>query len=296
MNRGWAERPWIRRIESRLRTSLVWRIMVATVEIRVYDRALTIAGKAFIALVPLMIVVATVVSNSDAQAVADFLISRFSLTGASADAVRSLFGRPPSVSGGLTLLSVLTVLVSASSFARSVQRTYEVAWELPARGIRRTLDGIQGALLLLAALVALAYVASLADELPGGLIVSLVVQTCVAVPGWWLGTRLLLSRRVAWRLLLPGAVISALAQVLVSAAGAVYVPHLIERNANRYGVIGVAIALISWLVVLSLLVVASAVVGAQLGAALARRNEAQTEAEPPEPAEDQQDPQPSVDD
>jgi hypothetical protein len=37
-------------------------------------------------------------------------------------------------------------------------------------------------------------------------------------------------------------------------------------------VIGVAIAIISWLVILSLMVVASAVVGAQLGAALAQRD------------------------
>jgi membrane protein len=272
MTRRWREHPRVRQVERWVQRSLLWRIVVAIIEIRLYDRALTIAGQAFIALVPLMIVLATLLSSSDAAAVGDWLIRRFSLTGSAADAMQSLFERPPSSSGGLTVISVVTVLVSASSFARSIQRTYEVAWNLPARGLRRTVDGIQGAGMLLMALALLAYLASLAADLPGGIFVTLVAQTAAALPAWWLASRLLLHRRVSWRLLFPGALVSALAQVIVSAFGAAYVPHLIERNADRYGVIGVAIALISWLVILSLLVVASAVVGAQLGAALADRD------------------------
>lgn len=265
----WLEHPRARPVVRWVQRSILWRIVVAIIEIRLYDRALTIAGQAFIALVPLMIVLATLLSGSGAAAVGEWLIRRFALTGSSADAVRSLFERPPTTSGGLTVLSVITVLVSASSFARSVQRTYEVAWKLPARGLRRTVNGIQGAGMLLVALSLLAYLASLAKDLPGGIVVTLVAQAAAALPAWWLASRLLLGRRVSWRLLFPGALISAIAQVIVSAFGAAYVPHLIERNAERYGVIGVAIALISWLVILSLLIVASAVVGAQLGAALA---------------------------
>ncbi|MGW1347535.1 YhjD/YihY/BrkB family envelope integrity protein [Kribbella sp. NPDC002412] len=273
MKQRWVEHPRVQQGRTWVQGSIVWRIVIAALQIRLYDQALTLAGKAFIALVPLLIVIATFLSASDAEAVANWMIRRFGVTGTTADAVRSLFSRPPSSSGGLTILSVLTVLVSASSFARSIQRTYEMAWDLPARGLRRTVNGLQGALLLLLTLMVLASIASLADDLPGGVIVSLVAQTCAAVPGWWLAAWLLLSRRVAWRLLLPGAVVSALAQTIVSAAGATYVPHLIERNTERYGVIGVAIAIISWLVVLAVVVVTSAVVGAQLGAALAQHDQ-----------------------
>jgi membrane protein len=272
MKRQWAEHPQVRRVVRWVQKSLLGRIVVASLEIRLYDRALTLAGQAFIALVPLLILVATLLSGSGAVALGDWLVNRFALADASADAVHSLFVRPPSASGGLTILSVLTVLVSASSFARSVQRTYEIAWQLPARGLRRAINGIQGACLLIIVLAALAYLAGLADRLPGGLIVTVVAQACVALPGWWLASWLLLTRRVAWRLVLPGAVVSAFGQVLVGAAEARYVPHLIERNAERYGVIGVAIALISWLVVIALLIVVSAVVGAELGAALAEHD------------------------
>jgi membrane protein len=269
MKHRWAHHPLVRR----LRNSLVGRILAALFEIRVYDRALMVAGLAFIALVPLLIVVATLLSRSDSMLIGNWLIAKFALTGASAEAVRSLFARPPEASGGLTILSVLTVLVSASSFARSIQRIYELAWELPARGIRRTLAGIEGTFVLVLVLVLLAYLSSLVGDLPGGRVVNVLVQLCVAIPAWLLFTYLLLNHRVAWRLLLPGAAVSAVGQVLTSSAGSVYVPHLIERNTDRYGVIGVAIALISWLVVLSLLIVASAVVGAQLGAALAVRDD-----------------------
>jgi membrane protein len=266
MKRHWAE------LVRRLQTSLVWRIVVAALEIRLYDRALTIAGQAFIALVPLLIVLASLFGSADSQAISNRLIEQFALSGASADAVRLLFVRPPDATGGLTILSWITLLVSASSFARSIQRTYETAWQLPARGFRRTVDGIQGACVLLVVLFVLALLSSLASRLPGGSVTALIAQAATAVPAWWLATRLLLNRRVAWRLLLPGAVVSAIAQVAVSSVGSTYVPYLIERNTERYGVIGVAIALISWLVVLALLVVVSAVVGAQLGAALAARD------------------------
>ncbi|MGW7680538.1 YhjD/YihY/BrkB family envelope integrity protein [Kribbella sp. NPDC054772] len=289
MKRQWAEHHLVRRTVQWAEQTVIGRTVAAALEIRVYDRALTLAGKAFVALVPLLIVLATLLSGSGALALADFIVTKFGLTGASADAVKSLFARPPSTGGGLTILSVITVLVSASSFARSMQRTYEIAWHLPARGVRGTLHGIQGAILVLGLLTAVAYLASLADKLPGGVIVTLVAETCVAFPGWWLASWLMLTRRITWRLLLPGAIASALGQVLVGQAGAYYVPRLINQNAERYGVIGVAIALITWLVILALLIVASAVIGAEFGATLAQRDEARKAATPTDTDDDDDD-------
>jgi membrane protein len=261
----------------RARNSFVGRIVMALLEVRLYERALTLAGQAFIALVPLLIVLATLLSSSDSEAVGDWLIDRFELTGPSAEAVQSLFGRPPSASGSLTIIGMITLLISASSFARAVQRTYEVAWNLPARAPRRVLNGVGGVLVLLALLPLLSLLGGLVNGV-GGRVLALIVQLCLAVPAWWLLARLLLSHRVAWHLLLPGALVSAIGQVMISWAGSIYVPLLIERNTGRYGVIGVAIALISWLVVMAFLIVAMAVIGAQLGAALAAHEETRREA------------------
>jgi membrane protein len=271
----WLNHPLVERAKN----SFLGRIVLALLEIRLYERALTLAGQAFIALVPLLIVLATLVSSSDSEAVGQWLIDRFDLTGASAEAVRSLFGRPPSASGSLTIIGMVTLLVSASSFARAVQRTYEVAWNLPAQAHKRVLHGIGGVLVLLALLPLLALLGGIVNSI-GGRVLALIVQFCLSVPAWWLLSRLLLSARVAWHLLLPGAVASAVGQVLISWGGSIYVPLLIERNTHRYGVIGVAIALISWLVVMAFLIVAAAVIGAQLGVALAAHEATQREDAP----------------
>ena len=261
----WSSHPWVQR----LRASLVGRILTALFEIGVKDRALTLAGQAFLALIPLLIVLASAANASDPLAVGDWLIGRFALTGPTAEAVRSLFTRPPGATGGIGVISIVVLLFSVSSFARSMQRAYELAWDLPPRAARRTASGLVGALALIAALGGLAYLSVLAKGLPGGRLTSVLTQVLLAVPAWWLASYLLLSGRVRWRSLLPGAVVSAVAQVLVSWAGSIWVPYLLRRDAGRYGVIGVAIALISWLVVLSFLVVASAVVGAQIGPVIA---------------------------
>ena len=74
---------------------------------------------------------------SDGKSFADTLIDRFDLTGSTADAVRQTFGGG---TGGasLTTLGVLIVIFSSLSFTRAVQRTFELTWDLPKRGMRST--------------------------------------------------------------------------------------------------------------------------------------------------------------
>jgi uncharacterized BrkB/YihY/UPF0761 family membrane protein len=94
-----------------------------------------------------------------------------------------------------------------------------------------------------------------------------VFRAGLAVGLWLLLQHLLLGARVRWRLLLPGAIAAAVGQQALSLFSAVWMPNLIERNADRYGVIGVTFALLSWLTVLGIMLVAAAVLGAELGGA-----------------------------
>lgn len=260
------------RLWGEAQNSLLGRIVQALLQVNLRDRALTLAGQAFIALVPLLIVVAMLVGSSGGKAVADWFVSRFGLTGAAADAVTALFARPPSAVGSVGILGFLLLLWSVLSFARSVQRTYELAWGLPAAGQRGAVRGVTGAFVLLVSLGGVAYVSSLVADAVGRSLVYLL-QIPLAVPGWWLASRLLLNRRISWSELLPGAVVSATAMALAALAGSIWVPILVERDIGRYGVIGAATALITWLTALSLVVVASAVVGAQVAPYLSRRDQ-----------------------
>jgi membrane protein len=72
---------------------------------------------------------------------------------------------------------------------------------------------------------------------------------------------LLLGER-DWRRLAPGAAVSGVLGALFGVASAIYVPIAMTWSADRYGLIGIAFALQSWLLVLAFLVVAGAVVGA----------------------------------
>jgi membrane protein len=64
--------------------------------------------------------------------------------------------------------------------------------------------------------------------------------------------------------LIPGAIAAAAGQVVVSAYSALWMPRVVASDAARYGLIGVTFALISWLIVISLAVVAGAVLAAEL--------------------------------
>ena len=231
------------------------------------DRILMLAGQAFIAVIPLLIVAATVSGAGGGSSVGGYLVGRFDLDGSAETSVRILFERPPDATGGTTLVSLLVLLWTTNSFARSLQRTFAAAWGLSPSGPRGTLHRTGGPLVLVAVLFGVSWVGVAADESLAVRAVGVVLQLGAIVGGWALASHLLLSRRVPVRLLMPGAVASAVVQLLVGRGTAIWMPGLITRNADGYGVIGAALALVSWLIVVAASIVASAVLGRVLAPA-----------------------------
>jgi membrane protein len=92
-----------------------------------------------------------------------------------------------------------------------------------------------------------------------------VLGNVVIGTAFWTWTpSILLGRRADWRRLLPAGLITAL---LFAAAGiwvAVFVPDQIASYTHRYGLVGVALALVSYLAVLGLMVVTGIVMGAAI--------------------------------
>lgn len=265
MTTRWRQHPVVRRLEATYEELLdtpLGHLALALREVRLRDRALTLAGQAFIALVPLLLVLAGWIGSAGGEGLAATLVDRFRLTGEAADAAALLFSRPPDPASGTSVVSLLILLVSVNSFGRALQRTFEAAWRLPSTGSGRAVRGGWGLLVLLSTMALGVAVPAVIMRLPGGWLLAVPAQLLVAIPAWWLLTRLLLNLRVGWAATLPGAVLGAVTQVLTGWAGAIWVPLLIERDAARYGVIGVAIALISWLVVIAFVAVASVVTGA----------------------------------
>jgi membrane protein len=228
------------------------------------DRGLAIAGQAFLAVIPFLVVVAAFTASDGATAAGDKLVSRFHLSGGAADSVRQLFQRQPGEHSPITGVGLLILALSLLSFSRALQRTWELAWQLPPKSWRGSLGGVAAVALLFLEILLLAVLAGLLHPGVLGSVLLYPVRAAIAVP-FLLGLQyLLLNRRVPARNLVPGAIVLAAGQALVSVGSKVWMPHLVSHNAERYGTIGVTLALLSWLIILSVVLVAGVATSAEL--------------------------------
>jgi membrane protein len=228
------------------------------IEVQGVDRAMALAAQAFSALIPLLIVVTALVPRDDERDFADGVIEEFDLTGSAAQSLRQAFSSTASVQEGISLLGIALTIFSALAFSRGLQRLYEGAYRLPSRGVRGTRSGIAW-LALLAVYTGLRPLAAGLFEtgLPQ-LVVSVVLATLV----WTATPYVLLGRRLALRTLLPGALLASTGLVALVIASVIWLPESIASSAEQFGLIGVGFALLSWLVVAGVVLVAAATGGA----------------------------------
>lgn len=221
------------------------------------DRALAIGAQAFGALFPLLILYATVVPGKSGG-FSDAIVDEFDLKGSAAATVRQLFGTGDDVTGDATSIGALILVFSALSFTRALQRLYESAWGFKPRGYRATGWGLLWLGCFSAYFSLLPPLTRAIDVPVWNLAVSLVLGA-----GLWLATPyLLLSRRAPWRRLIYGALLTAAGMTASSLAAAVYMPAMIESYSGEFGTIGVAFALLSWLIAIAMVLMVTATGGA----------------------------------
>ncbi|UGQ12611.1 YihY/virulence factor BrkB family protein [Yinghuangia sp. ASG 101] len=261
-----AAKPWRTRavrLYTALKGGFVGRCTARAFEIQITDRMLALAAQAFLALLPLVIVVAAAAPDSVTDGLVDVLRKHVGLSGGSTTQNIEVIAEATD-EAGVTVVGSLLVLLAATSFSRALQRVYERAWRLPPGGLRsawRPLAWIIGVLVYFVVL-ALTFKVSLGG-VPWTLTRSLITAAGSLVLWSWTPF-VLLSGRVRWRALWPTALATSCGTVLLGAFSAEYVPHLLTTNERRYGTLGVAFAIESWLVVLFAVVVAATVVGTVL--------------------------------
>jgi membrane protein len=235
--------------------------LIRIVELRPFDRALALASRAFVALLPLAIVSTSLSPAARDGGFAQGLIDRFQLSGDGARLVRQLFATPNQVRGGVTILGLLVLIYSVFGFARLLARLYEDAWRLPRAGVR----GMARALLWIGVLGAYMGVVipvrkAVSHDTGPFLATVAVVATIVLI--WLLTPYLMLAGRIPYRSLLPTAIITAAAMLASGAVSEVYMPSAITTSGHRYGLVGVSFSLVSWLIGISLVLLVSAAIGA----------------------------------
>jgi membrane protein len=220
-----------------------------------------LAAQTLMALLPLLIVVVALLPTWAGASLADTLRARLGVSGETDQAVGHLVASRPQLQG-LSLIGIVVVIASATSFTRALQRVYELSWGLPRLGLRGSIRGLVWLVALASYLgvigVALHY---LRGEGPAtALKVALSVVGAVGL--WWWTPYVLLMGRVRLRSLLPCGALTGVAMLVMGRISAVVVPRTVRSNERQFGTIGVVFALQSWLVVLSCTIVAAAVVGA----------------------------------
>ena len=88
-----------------------------------------------------------------------------------------------------------------------------------------------------------------------------VVRAVVGALAWRPVQRLLVAGRVPWRDLLPGAIVTGVGQAVVMAFASLTLRPVLIDQAQRFGTIGVAFALVKALTVFGVLLVFGAVLG-----------------------------------
>jgi uncharacterized BrkB/YihY/UPF0761 family membrane protein len=243
----------------RLDATFTGRFARELIELRVFDRALALASKWFIAVLPLSILSTAVVSS---RSFGDELVERFGLTGSGADAARELFAAPTQVEASIGLLGLVILISSVMSFSRALERVYLDCWRLPPLlpANRRRLLWLAGFVLVLTVL-SLARSRGIDHDTP---VLQWVVGTVVIGPFFLWTPYLLLGRRVGPRRLVPTAVLTGSGFLALAIGSTIALPRYISHDTDRYGLIGFTFAVVSLLFVASLLLVGATALGAML--------------------------------
>jgi membrane protein len=256
---------------------------------------MAIAAQAFTALIPLLLLVSALYP-SDSDLVADAIIDKFELQGSAAEAVRQLFDTSGETSIGV--LSIVLLVFSGVSLTRRLQRMYLQAWRLaPIPGIRASANAAVGLTALVLQIVLLASVRGLVEKLPFQWTTGTPIAVLAGVLLWTSVPWLLLDRRIRWRRLLPGGVLTALCTGVYGIATTIYMPRLMARNSERYGLFGVTLSLVGWLLCIAIVVVAVTAIVTEFDRApepWARRVRVRLDIEPPAPPVEADAPDPPV--
>ncbi len=244
--------------------SFLGRCVRRFLEITGIDRSLVLASQAFTALIPLLILSSTLAPTDEANVISRTIIRKFGLTGDSASAVEQLFHTPESGAGSLSVFSALLLVFSGVSFTRRLQGMYVAAWDRERPGIRGGLLAALGLLALLTEVLLLYGIRAAASTLPLDWLVTLPLSAATGLLLWTSIPYLLMNRQVHWRRLLAGGAISAVATAAYGVATTIYMPGLVQRYTDEFGLFGITIAIIGWLLVIALVLVASTAVGVEL--------------------------------
>ncbi|WP_395690391.1 YhjD/YihY/BrkB family envelope integrity protein [Nocardioides sp.] len=244
------------------RIPVLGRLVSEFVRIEFIDRCMLIAAQGLLALIPTFVVLVAFFPHLMGSGVHQFAdATGLGSTGdetiagdVSIDQVRTQTG----------VIGIVITLLSATSFARAIQRMYERVWEVPHVG------GVSGArrcfLWLLGWLASVQTVSGVLRLVsgPDGLVPVLArlgLQVLLVAAVWLVTSRVLLFGRVPWSHLVLGALVTSVLQVLYARSSGLVMQPYVEQNAEQFGTLGVILAISTWMIGFGAILVGSSLVG-----------------------------------
>jgi membrane protein len=222
------------------------------------DRAMTLAAQAFTSIFPVLITVAMFLQGRGVgEDIAGFLPLSDNVRKALDHALPADTGQAAAIG----VISVLIVLISATSLSRALGRLYAKAWHEPASGW----NGGWRWVVVIVAISMVTTTTQLLNHAAKGIVqyvAALVLTFALNTFLWSLVPWLLLVRHVSLVRLLPSAALMGVGSVGLTVASRIYVPRALDAGSEHFGDLGVAFTLIGWLFVVSFVLVVATVLGA----------------------------------
>jgi membrane protein len=222
------------------------------------DQAMLFGGGLLVSLLPFVILLGAFAS----QRIDDDIALRLGLDRRAAGIVDRLFTSAPATLNAATATSLVFLTAGMLAVASSLQQIYEKVFRQDHRGIRDL-----GRLLAWIVVLCVAVVAESVAERPvssavaGGWLAPLVT-VAIMTPFFWWTMHFLLDGRVAWRTLLPAAVITGVLFGGLGVFSKFYFSETIISDSKTYGTIGAIFGIMTWFIAIGAVIILGAVAGA----------------------------------
>jgi len=262
----WQERALALRRTAEHRFPVITALTARLISVNLLDAATRLAAQLFLTAVPLMFVVAALTPQSVRNQLVVSARDLFGLSGASEDQLRQVYGQDTAdtdtVRQTTGAIGSLMALLSATASSRAMARVCERAWRLPRAATRVAVW--RWFTWIVTWLAVLVLQGPLRDGFGTGLWLGLPLIFLADVGVWWWTQHLLLSKRVSWLPLLPGAVLTAMAMTALSVTARLYMPKALNRSLAAYGSLGSVFTLLSWLIAICAVITFAITAGAVL--------------------------------
>ncbi|MFC7451203.1 hypothetical protein [Rhodococcus daqingensis] len=248
-------RGWLKRTSA---GRTVARVIKGIIDIELADRSMTLAAQEFTSVLPVIIAVGTI-GNLDA--VGDTLYEQLGLDPSGLDlstiTAGSLESNTPTFAT-FGVIGMLMVILGGTSFARALGRLYGRVWNIPTLTIRGSWRWVAVLMAVASSIALLGVARNLAGIDWVGPPLAFGSELIIWFALWSAVPYLLTEGRLAGRVLWATAAMTAAGLALLRIAGRIYLPLAGESAQEKFGALGLVFTAITWMFVMSGVVVAAA--------------------------------------